>query len=67
MIVGEFFQRYHEEPPRQGMDNDLLTAADSQPAKGGDKKPLPDVVPVAAIACRQRFGGVLKHYYRQAA
>ncbi|MEZ6073165.1 MAG: integrase core domain-containing protein [Pirellulales bacterium] len=67
VIVGEFVQYYHEERPHQGMDNDLLTAADSQPAKGGDKKPLPDVVPVAAIACRQRFGGVLKHYYRQAA
>ncbi|MEZ6073186.1 MAG: hypothetical protein R3C10_23690 [Pirellulales bacterium] len=67
MIVSEFFQHYHKEPPRQGMDNDVLTAAASQPAKGDDKKPPPDVVPVSQIACRQRLGGVLKHYYRKAA
>ena len=26
-----------------------------------------DVVPVSQIACRQRLGRLLKHYYRQAA
>ncbi len=35
--------------------------------KAKDEKPPPDVVPVSQIACRERLGGVLKHYYHKVA
>jgi putative transposase len=59
----------HEERPHPGMDNDVLVAGAkaSTVTNGKDEKPPPDVVPVLQIACRERLGGVLKHYYRVAA
>jgi len=41
-----------------------------KPMKAKRKKkeePPPDVIPVSQIECRQRLGGLLKHYYRGAA
>ncbi len=67
ILVSELVEHYHEERPHQGMDNDVLVAAEPATAKAKDKKPPPDVVPVSQIACRERLGGVLKHYYRKAA
>ena len=53
---------YHESRPHQAKDNDLLT-----PAKDVKKTKEPDVVRLSDVRCKERLGGVLKHYYRKAA
>jgi putative transposase len=59
-LVREFVSHYHEERPHQGLDNKLLVPG---------KAPLSDeTIPgLAQIVCRQRLGGLLRHYERRAA
>ena len=53
----EFVSHYHEEPNHQGKGNLLLfPSAKPSSLRGND-----------AIECRQRLGGMLKYYYRDAA
>jgi hypothetical protein len=52
--VGAFIDHYHEERPHQGLDNELIA-------------PKPAVVGTGAIKCRERLGGMLKFYDREAA
>ena len=52
--VGAFIDHYHEECPHQGLDNALIA-------------PKPAVVGTGAIKCRERLGGMLKFYDREAA
>ena len=54
-LVSEYVAHYDEECPHQSKDNLPLTGDWSAPPAEG------------AIACRQRLGGLLKHYYRRAA
>ena len=57
-IVSEYVEHYNQERPHQARDNLSLTvAAPSEPSR----LPLP-----AAIECRTRLGGLLKHYRRVA-
>ena len=53
--IQEFIAHYHRERNHQGLDNRLIfpEAADTDPD--------------APIECRQRLGGMLNYYYRQAA
>jgi len=65
-LVFEFVTYYHEERPHQSKGNEVLVAA--SPSDNAEKdEPPADVVPIAGIECRERLGGVLKHYYRKAA
>jgi hypothetical protein len=50
--VAEF---YHEERNHQGLDNRLIESGDEVPCTTGE------------IECRERLGGMLRYYYRQAA
>ncbi len=52
----EFVAHYHEERNHQGKDNVLLFPS-AQPASSSQDGP---------IECRQRLGGTLKYYYREA-
>jgi hypothetical protein len=55
--LSEFAAHYHEERNHQGKDNVLLfPSAERQALSKGD-----------AIGCKQRLGGLLKCYYRDAA
>jgi transposase InsO family protein len=55
--LNEFVAHYHEERNHQGKGNLLLfPPADLSPPPEGD-----------AIECKQRLGGMLKYYYREAA
>jgi hypothetical protein len=48
----------------------VQTASETEPTKGKRKKKdesPPDVIPVSQVQCRQRLGGLLKHYYRKVA
>jgi transposase InsO family protein len=50
-----FVRHYHAERPHQGLGNELI---DPEEGRGGA---------VGAVACRQRLGGMLHYYYREAA
>ncbi len=63
MLLGEehiraaaraFVQHYHEEPPHQGLGNELIA-------------PKTTSIRTGSVAYRARLGGVLKFYYREAA
>jgi putative transposase len=67
-LVSEMVAHYHTERPHQSLDNDLLAPL----PKAGRKKPRrkPSGAPtitLAEIGCKQRLGGLLRHYYRKAA
>jgi transposase InsO family protein len=53
--VNEYTEHYHLERNHQGLDNQLVERQSDQTCVG-------DV-----IDCRERLGGLLKHYYRRAA
>jgi transposase InsO family protein len=52
--IRAFMTHYHEERPHQGLDNQLISPA--TPASG-----------TGPIRCRERLGGLLKFYDREAA
>jgi len=49
-----FVDHYHEERPHQGLNNQLIA-------------PQITVIGRGPVRCRERLGGVLKFYYREAA
>jgi transposase InsO family protein len=54
-IISEFVTHYHEERPHQGLGNQLIAPVPTAANSDGP------------IKCRERVGGVLKYYYRDAA
>ncbi len=54
-ILAEFLAHYHLERNHQGLGNDLLTPLPANTNADG------------SIQCRERLGGILKYYYREAA
>ena len=58
-ILGNYETYYNEERAHQGVGNTRLR-------RFGEKEP-PNEIAEGAIHCRERLGGLLKHYYRQAA
>ena len=52
--VRAFMHHYHEERPHQGLGNKLLA-------------PKTTVIGTGPIECRERLGGLLTFYYREAA
>jgi transposase InsO family protein len=52
--VRAFMGHYHEERPHQGLGNELIA-------------PTTPVIETGPINCRERLGGLLKFYYREAA
>ena len=53
-LLREYVEHYNEERPHQGRDNLPLGGAGPDPG-GGE------------VVCRERLGGLLKHYSRRAA
>ena len=54
-VVSQYMDHYHFERPHSGLDNRRITEPDTpSPADG-------------PVLCRERLGGLLKSYYRQAA
>ena len=53
--VGEFVRHYHGERPHQGLGGRLIAADDGLRRTDGQVK------------CRERLGGMLNFYYREAA
>src|SRR5215510_8723629 len=52
--VGEFVDHYHQERPHQGLGNELIASKTT-------------VVGAGDVKCRERIGGLLRFYYREAA
>jgi hypothetical protein len=52
--VRAFVDHYHEERPHQGLGNELIA-------------PTTPVIATGPITCRERLGGLLKFYDREAA
>ena len=52
--VRAFVHHYHEERPHQGLGNELIA-------------PKTTLIGAGLFTCRERLGGVLKFYYREAA
>jgi transposase InsO family protein len=52
--VREFVDYYHKERPHQGLGNKLIA-------------PHTTVIGIGPMKCRERLGGLLKFYYREAA
>ena len=53
-VVGEFVDHYHAERPHQGLDNEIISPKNATPGTGRVRR-------------RQRLGGTLTYYYREAA
>jgi transposase InsO family protein len=53
-LVRDYVAHYHEERPHQGLSGRLIAAATGPGGRG-------------PLARRQRLGGLLNHYYREAA
>lgn len=62
-IVSEYVAYYNECRPHQGLDNKLLPLPRGEPDDEDDAIPLDP----SKIKCEHRLGGILKHYYREAA
>jgi putative transposase len=62
-----FVDYYHRLRPHQAKDNDLLLARKPRRQKKPTRAPPDEVVSLSEVRCEQRLGGVLKHYYRNAA
>jgi putative transposase len=59
-IVKEFVTHYNEERPHQGVGNVPLPEAN-------EPEPVILQFPSGEVKCRERLGGLVKHYYRVAA
>jgi putative transposase len=53
--IREFLEHYHHERNHQGLGNRLIDPQDGIGSTDG------------SVACRERLGGVLRYYYRDAA
>jgi len=62
-------EHHHEERPHQSLDNGLLALLPKakSPRKAKVKPPDEPTIALSEIHCKRRLGGLLKHYYRQAA
>jgi putative transposase len=63
-LVREYVEHYHTERPHQGKGNAPLNAAAAGPAPPPDDDE--DGEAGGEVRCRERLGGVLRHYYRAA-
>ena len=59
-LVSSYVAPYNEERPHQAKGNVPLPEADQD-------EPRILKFPIGEVKCRQRLGGLLKHYYREAA
>jgi len=68
-LVAETLVHYHDERPHQGLDNELLAPLPKarRQRKAKTKPPDASTIALSEVRCKQRLGGLLKHYYRHAA
>jgi putative transposase len=67
-LVSEWLEHYHKERPHQALGNEPLKKA--KPRGRSMKKHgkfEEQILPLSEVRCKQRLGGLLKHYSRKAA
>jgi putative transposase len=62
-LCREFVEHCHAERPHQGKDNELLRPPRKQKHRAAEASTLS----LREVHCKQRLGGLLKHYHRAAA
>jgi len=60
-----FADFYHQQRPHQGKDNELLAPRTRRSRRMPARKPAP--FSMDDVRCETKLGGLLKHYYRNAA
>jgi putative transposase len=65
-LVAEWLEHYHEERPHQAKENEVLVLPESARMERAKCRNRDKRGP-EGIVCRERLGGLLKHYYRKAA
>jgi hypothetical protein len=63
-LITEYAKYHNEERPHQARGNVPLPVAEAEDA-GSPALPFPSTF--GEVRCRERLGGLLKHYYRAAA
>jgi putative transposase len=66
-LVTSWLEYYHTERPHQAKENELLVPQRGQPKKRRRVPVAVDLPKLQNVQCRERLGGLLKHYYRKAA
>jgi putative transposase len=66
-LVGSWLDYYHTERPHQAKENELLVPVSAPPRKRRRVSKSADLPNARDVHCRERLGGLLKHYYRKAA
>ena len=68
-IVSEYLAYYHECRPHQGIGNILLPRRNAQSANAADHADdsVSPPLELSDVKCDKRLGGLLKHFYRNAA
>ncbi len=69
LLVSETVDHYHEERPHQALDKSILAPLPKAKRKKESKAKPPkgSTIALSEVRCKQRLGGLLKYYYRQAA
>jgi hypothetical protein len=58
LLIREYVEHYHEERAHQGIGNVPLSGQADAPE---------DIPTLTMVGCKDRLGGVLKHFHRKAA
>ncbi len=67
-LCSEYREHYHQERPHQSLENLVLpTAKDKRSKKSKKQSTEPKTIPLSSISCKERLGGLLRHYSRKAA
>jgi putative transposase len=67
-LCSEYREHYHLERPHQSLENLVLpTAKAKRTKKSKTQSNEPEAIPLSSISCKERLGGLLKHYSQKAA
>ena len=72
-VINEYVEHYNRERPHQGIGNIPITPPPevTPPSEERSESPVlsirTEAVNLRKVQCRERLGGMLKHYYRKAA
>ena len=66
VLCQEFIDHYHFERPHQGLDNETITSVSNKSKRAKKIAKPPDTIRFSEIRCKERLGGLIKHYSRAA-
>ena len=64
VICREFMDHFYFERPHQGLENEMIIAIRNKSNRAKRKAKPPDTIRLSDIRCKERLGGLLKHYSR---